>query len=213
MQELIKFLCEDLFDKRARNHRLIIGKPEDTLEILKAVYEKARTKEELLCTWHDASTITKPMDFFEPILRLKYGGYYEQLKEEEFFKSLVEKNEKSGVFQLASLCGKDENSKMPNAKKLPVFFIDGIEELLFKFDYDHLDEDGIKRLFSRDFMEKPLSKGFGDCLRRYLHQERDKAVFYGRVRNTQSLEFHATLGNHHYLFYCGNFAFLFTGDL
>jgi len=37
-----------------------------------------------------------------------------------------------------------------------------------------------------------------------LHQS-GKGIFYGLVKNTESLEFKSTLGNYNYLFYNENF--------
>src|SRR3989339_534970 len=141
--------------------------------------------------------------FLEPILKLKYEKKYNELKEKDWFKELVAKNTMDGVFRLTEFCGKEKNSKFRNARKLPIFFIDGIENLFFKFDYSHLDEEGRKKLLSIDFWEQPLPKGFGNHLRN-LHQFRE-GIFYGLVKNTESLEFKSTLGNYNYLFYNGNF--------
>lgn len=200
----IEFLCEDLFE-RGRNHLLLYGKPEDTLSVLKSVYERATKRGEFLCSWHDASTITCPMNFFEPVLQLKYGEEYNLLREKLWFKDLVARNDRSGVFQLAGLCGREKASKNPNARRLPLFFIDGIEELFFKLDYGHLDEESRKNVLSGDFMDQHfLPRGFGDCLRSHLHQT-GTGIFYGTVRNSGGIQFQATLGNYYYLFYDENF--------
>ena len=206
MKDLLKkeidFLCEDLFLER-KNHVLLYGKHEDTFAVLQGIYERAKKDKTFLCSWHDASKIINPMDFFEPILRLKYEKGYEVLKEKDWFKELIEKNTMDGIFKLTEFCGKEKNSKFQNARKLPIFFIDGIEDLFFKFDYSHLDEEGRKKLLSINFLEQPLPKGFGNHLRN-LHQS-GKGIFYGLVKNTESLEFKSTLGNYNYLFYNENF--------
>ena len=199
----VEFLCRDLFDK-GQNDVLIYGTQEHTLAALTGVYEKAKKREEFLCSWHDASVIYKPMDFFEPILRLKYGVGYEQIKKERWFKDLVRREEKSGVFQLARFCAQEEKSENPNARRLPVIFINGIEDLFFKMDYSHLTKEDQRKVLSEDLMEQPLPNGFGDCLRAHLHQAK-RAIFYGTVRNTEEIEFMTTLGNYNYLFYNGNF--------
>jgi len=159
MKDLLKkeidFLCEDLFLER-KNHVLLYGKHEDTLAVLQGIYKKAKRNKTFLCSWHDASKIINPMDFFEPILKLKYGKKYEALKEKDWFKELVVKNTMDGVFKLTEFCGKEKDSKFPNARKLPIFFINGIEDLFFKFDYSHLDEEGRKKLLSIDFLEQHL---------------------------------------------------------
>ncbi len=165
-----------------------------------------KREKNVLCSWHDASAIAQPMDFFEPILQLKYGNEYDSLKEHSWFKKLLESKEGSGIFQLAGLCGREEGSANPNARRLPVIFIDGIEELFFKMDYSHLDEEGRKKLLTGDLMKVPGDKGFGNCLREYLNQNlAAKGLFCGSVKNTGGIEYRATLGNYHYLFYCGNF--------
>ncbi|MCK5300188.1 MAG: hypothetical protein KAJ54_03475 [Candidatus Aenigmarchaeota archaeon] len=199
----IEYLCKDLFDKE-KNSILLYGDPKQTLAVLKGVYDKANKRKEFLCSWHDASKIDQPMDFFEPILRLKFGDEYEQMREKSWFKDLSGRETKSGVFQLACLCVQDNNSKNPNERRLPVIFIDGIDELLFKMDYSHLDQEGRKKVLSDRYMEQPSPKGFGDCLRAYLHQT-GKGIFYGSVGNVDSIENKATLGNPHYLFYGRNF--------
>ena len=151
----IEFLCEDLF-LEGQNHVLLYGKHEDTLAVLQGIYKKAKKDKTFLCSWHDSSKIIKPMDFFEPILKLKYEKKYNELKEKDWFKELVAKNTMDGVFRLTEFCGKEKNSKFRNARKLPIFFIDGIENLFFKFDYSHLDEEGRKKLLSIDFLEQHL---------------------------------------------------------
>ncbi len=205
LEREIEFLCEDLFEG-GRNHVLLYGKPERTLPVLQGVYERAKKREEFLCSWHDASKITQPMDFFEPILRLKYGSEYESLREKSWFKELAVRDNKDGVFQLARFCGREKDSKNPHLRKLPLIFIKGIEELFFTMDYGHLDEEGRKKLMNyfTPFTELPLPKGFGDCLRGYLHQT-GNGICYGSVMNTKRMEVAATLLNYQYLFYGENF--------
>lgn len=208
LERVTDSLCRDLFEQ-GRNSVLLYGRPDYALTILKDVYGRAKARDEFLCTWHDASAITKPMDFFEPILRLKYGDHYESLSENNWFKDSVSRNDKSGVFQLASLCGRENNTQDPNHRRTPVIFIDGIEELFFKMDFGHLNEDEVtKVMIAGSWERRPLPKGFGDCLRGYLHQTRD-GIFYGAARNYESPQFQATLGNPGYLFYALNFMFRF----
>jgi len=200
----INFICKDLFEE-ARNNFLLYGNPKKTSLMLREIYKQAQKREEFLCSWHNASKIKKPMDFFEPVLRLKYGKRYDtEIVAKPWFKELISRNEKGGVFQLASLCGREENSKYPNEKKTPIFFILGMEELLFKMDYRHLNKTSLQKLLTGDFMEQPLPKGFGDCVRGSLHQT-GKGIFYGTVRNPNNIKFRSTLGNYNYLFYCENF--------
>jgi|GEM_PF-6141684 len=199
----VEYLCESHFSG-GQGHTLLYGKPDQTLEVLKEIYQRIKAKNEFLCTWHDASAITKPMDFFEPILRLKYGEEYNSLKEKSWFKDYVARDEMSGVFQLARFCGKDEDPDRPNTRKMPVIFIDGIEELFFKMDYGHLNKKDLKRVLNGKYMNRPLSRGFGNCLRGHLHQA-GTGIFYGRVRDDKGMQYQTTLGNYDYLFYRGNF--------
>lgn len=198
----VDYLCEDLFDY-GKNHVLLYGKPEDTSAVLKAIFEKAGKMDEFRCTYHDASLINKPMDFYEPILRLKYGDEYEEIVKNPWFMGLADRTGLSGVFRFASLCAQEEDSENPQHRKKPLIFIEGIEELFFKFDYAHLDEEGIKRVLGYT-LEAPIERGFGSCLRAYLHQE-PKGIFYGTVRDEESIAYQTMLGNGHYMFFNGNF--------
>ncbi len=193
IEHKIAYLCEDLF-YRGRNSVLIYGQPEQTQKVMKAVYDAAKEREEFSCTWHDASAITKPSQFFEPLLRAKYGAE----------SGILEKLDTFSLYELSDLCSREENSQDPNARKLQVIFIDGIEKLFFKMDFDHLDEENKTKLSARDFMERPLPNNFGNYLRAALHQ-RSEAVFYGTIHDTKGIEYGLTLGNYHYLFYADNF--------
>lgn len=199
----IEFLCKDLFEG-GQNHTLIYGNKERTTELLKRVYERASQREELLCSWHEASKINNPLDFFKPILQLKYRKSYEELKEKDWFKNLVNGDDKRTIFKLAEFCGMEEKHPILNARKMPVFFIDGLEELFFKMDYGNLDEKDMQTVLTKSRSQAPLPNGFGNALRSCLHQ-RNKGIFYGTVHDTKSREFKATLGNYHYLFYSENF--------
>ena len=190
---------------------LFYGTPEDTLAVLREIYERAKKNEEFLCSWHDASKINQAMDFFEPILQLKYGVEYNSFKKGYSFKYLASRKDMDGVFQLASFCGQEKDSKNPNARRLPIFFIDGIEELLFKIDYGHLTWADKLKLLDKNPYERPLSKGFGKCLRGHLHQT-TKGIFYGTVKTEEGIQYMATLGNVHYQFYAGNFAISILKD-
>lgn len=202
-ERLVRMICEELF-KGEDNHTLFYGKPKHTLEVLRKIYDFAGKRENLRCSWHDASKIKQPMDFFEPVLRLKYGEYYEQLAAHDWFKDYASRIEKSGVFQLASLCAQEDVSEHPTATKMPIFFIDGIEKLFFNMDYRNLDKQKLRMVMTKASYDQPLPRGFGDCLRGYLHQT-GKGIFFGSVRDTESIEFKTTMLNMGYLFYCGNF--------
>ena len=197
--QYIELLCKDLFDE-GQSHTLLYGKPELTLAILKGVYQRAKEKPGLLCSFHNASKINQPMDFFEPILKLKYEDEYESLKQKQWFKNLLKKRDGREIFRLSGLCAMEEKSNNSNQRKLPVIFIDGIEELLFKMDYSHL-KDKERKNFN---LEQPIPRGFGNCLRGDLHQT-NRGIFYGTVRDIKKIDYLATLGNYNYLFYEGNF--------
>ena len=53
---------------RDRNSLLLYGKPADTIAVLRGMYELAQKDTQFRCSWHDASQIQHPLDFFEPIL-------------------------------------------------------------------------------------------------------------------------------------------------
>lgn len=213
VESIIEYLRKDLYDG-GQNHVLLYGKPEETLVVLKGVFDRAKENEEFLCSWHDASKIAQPMDFFEPILRLKYGGDFDTR-----IKDLVSPAQKQTaknkipkeVMYCAELCAREKNAKNRNARKLPIIFIDGIDELFFKMDYCHLDETGIKKLLNRNFFEQPLPRGFGNCLRARLHQT-NNGIFYGAVWDYKSIQYRATLGNYHYTFFALNFMPRILGD-
>lgn len=210
VQRSIEYCCDDLFN-RGQNHILLYGEKERTLAVLRGVYEKAKERDDFRCSFHDASAISDPMDFFEPVLSLKYGPEYQSLKEEPWFKELLHNLEHDGFGALADLCKREDKSIISAARKLPVIFIDGIEELFFNMDYDHLDEKGRHQLLTGGFMDQPLSRGFGNALRSCLHQT-GQGIIYGTVRNTDGIKCAATLENYHYLFYKENFMHLFIRE-
>ena len=199
----IKFLCDDLFEGR-RDSVLIYGTQPDATTVLKGVYNSAKNKSGFLCSWHNADKIKKTMDFFKPILRLKYGAKYAALEQKKWFKELAAQQDNNDVFQIASLCAQEPKSNDAQKRKLPLIFIDGIEKLLFKIDYGNLAAQSVKKLLTANFFEQPLPNGFGNCLRGYLHQT-SKGVFYCAVHDYNSTEYNATLGNYSYLFYSENF--------
>mgnify|MGYP001568132253 CR=1 FL=1 len=199
----IAYLSEELF-KSGKNNTLLYREPENTLEVLQKIYEKANKREEFLCTFHNASLIKKPMDFFAPILKLKYGEEYEDSFKSDWFKDIINSEDVSETSRLADFCGKDEKSDNLRHKKLPLIFIEGIEELFFKMDYGHLDDDKLKNFFRRGYLEQPGHRMFGNCLRGSLPQT-GNAIFFGSVRNNKGIEYATTLGNYHYMFYSGNF--------
>lgn len=194
-----EYLSRDL-DTANPNSVLFYGESELTGRLLNQVYSMAKEKENLLCSFHDASLIKQPMDFFEQILQLKYGDKYENLKEKDWFKKITEKEDLdiSDFHILAGLCARERKSDNPNYRKLPVIFIDGIEELFFNMDYGHFNKKELEQIFTQ------WDKGFGTALRSGLHQTLD-GVFYGSVRKTDGIEYAETLGRYHYLFYAGNF--------
>ncbi len=201
----IKFLCDDLFEGRI-DSVLIYGEPQDASAVLKGVYDVAKNSPQFLCSWHDAKKITTPFDFFEPILKLKYEAQYDALKEKKWFKDMAAKDSPNR-FEFASLCAQEPNLKdLKDEKKrrMPLIFIDGIEELFFNMDFGHLDEKEIEKIFSIDFLEQPVAAGFGNNLRAHLHQS-GLGIFYGSVLDPAGRKYNATLNNYHYLFYAHNF--------
>lgn len=204
LESQTEYLCNNLLDG-APNSILLYGEPELSLSILRIVYDTVKTRQEYRCSWHDASTITTAMQFFGPILRSKYGSSYRCLKREPTIKQCIARSEAGDFEFLARLCGKEERSKVQCARKMPLIFIDGIEDLLFRIDYGHINKEEQKKIPSSAIFDGSFrSKGFGDALRGRLHQEK-RAVFYGIVRNPDSLPYECTLGDYHYLFYSENF--------
>jgi hypothetical protein len=195
----IGYLCKDLFSE-GRNNVLFFGNLKYTRAVLKGVYNRAKIKNEFLCSWHDALAITKPMDFFEPLLILKYGKEYDKLKMRPIFRQIC----KEDIFELAYLCGREKGSKNKNHQRLPVIFIDGFEQLLFEMDYGHLDKKRIETMLIDDSASQILPKGFGDRLRKELHQT-GTGIFYATVGNANSVEFASTLGTYNYLFNADQF--------
>lgn len=47
----------------------------------------------------------------------------------------IDCDEENDIFMLAEMCGKEEVSGIDNSDKMPVILIDGIEEVLFRFEY------------------------------------------------------------------------------
>ena len=187
------------------NSLLFYGKPAETVAVMQEIYTFAKDTHSLSCSWHDASRIQHPLDFFDPILQLKYGSQYQRLDQFNQLKDLFSRNDKTmpDISILAELCQQEKQSPHLNAQKLPVIFVDGMEELLFRMDYAHLDAPE-QKAFSKGVMEQPSPKGFGNCLRANLHQTK-RGVFCGTVKNPDSLQYQATLGNYNYLFYAENF--------
>ncbi len=207
LEEEIDYWSNDLFTRHI-NHVLFYGKRNPVLTLMKGVYTNAMTQENFLCSWHDATNINNQLDFFEPILKLKYDDDYTKIKNEsEFLKLYAKKDagkllDPEDVTNLVNLCGQEKKSVISNARKLPVIFMDGIEELFFKMDFN-LNKKDTTQLLSGRYMQGPSSNGFGNSLRN-LHQL-GTGIFYGIVRNKDSLAFKATLGNYHYLFNGENF--------
>ncbi|MFC1755261.1 hypothetical protein ACFL96_18050, partial [Thermoproteota archaeon] len=132
----VELLCETILEGGSV---LLYGKPEKTSDILKRVYKSLHEMYELLCSYHRAPEITDPLDFFEPILRLKYGDLYQE-KTELFFKMWEQHPDKYNILGLSKFCGQDLSGKTENEKRLPVIMIEGMERLLYKLDFSHLDE-------------------------------------------------------------------------
>lgn len=204
MEKWTKFLLEDLsIDGKSF---LLFGKPELTSAILRETYNKAKEKG-FLCSFHEASKISESMDFFEEILKMKYGKEYNSIKKEYPFEQLYNKfkNDRMGLNGLASeLCsiGIEKNNPL-------VIFIDGIDKLFFNMDYSHLSEAKIKKL-SKTHSYRP-GQLFGNNLRsKFLQVE--KGIIYGTVKNPKGIEYLTTLGTPGYACYNGNFSFLITKD-
>jgi hypothetical protein len=165
---------------------LLYGDYCQSLKILENLFNYFSQGNQFLCSMHDSSKIEKPLDLFEPILRLKYKnpnkliGLYSTL---------------GHIDHIAEVCGMDLYGKTENERKMPLIFIKGIDELFFKFDFPENQKE---------------SGTFGAGLRK-LHQA-DRAIFCGNIRNTDSLAYKKTIGTGSYLFYQGNFATLEISD-
>ncbi len=150
-----------------------------------------------------SSEIETPLDFFLPILKEKFGEQYY----EEHIRSVVDmyldSDEKDSVFMLAEMCGKEKVSGADNSDKMPVILIDGIEEVLFRLDYPETDIG--KSDIGTGRQKLPDDLGFGRHLRKYLHQVADKAVVYGTVKDSESIQYLLTLGNDKYRLDANNF--------
>lgn len=181
------------------NHVLLYGKPENTQAVLRALYERCPQWPEARCTYHDASQIQHPKDFFEPILRLKYGEEYAARFEAlEAFRKMLEGSNPEDLSFLSAYCARDKQAlpDSPRAKQ-PLIFIEGIEELFFKMDFPQADWATISRTAS-------FGRNFGNSLRANLHQT-DLGTFFGTVRDMEGVACQATLNNYHYMFYADNF--------
>jgi hypothetical protein len=228
----INFLFEDLIKCKplgSQNHPLIYGNQEDSLEILEKLYSLCNNREEFLCTMHDAQKINNALDFFQPILKEKYGEEYKKyFKEEDWFKEIIRNPNSKDVFSLVGFCGMEKISENLNHRKLPLIFIKGMEEFLFKIEFANSSPKEIERLESilninpdamstkdyiatRDahYIGVPKTRGFGNHLRGNLHQSQ-KGIFIGTVKNEHGVEFKSTLGNCHYAFYEHNFRNVYT---
>lgn len=218
MNDIQKFfvdlISKDLLDMPS-THTLIYGKPENTFEVLQGVYDVLVKREEFRCTLYNPSEINNPLDFFLPVIKMKYGEDYEQKAKPtvERILSLASAND------LAGLCGREEHSSFPNARKTPVIFVDGIEQLLFKLDFPGLDKPFIRRY--ADMIRKradeehytpielPMDKGFGASIRARLHQNK-AGVICGTVIDNASIDYAATLGNYNYMYYDQNFRLVYV---
>jgi len=183
----VQLVCERILDKGSV---LLFGNSEDTLKVLKKAYEELSKNNEFLCSYIQASEVKEPLDFFTPILKLKFGeNYRDRIK--SFFELHSKYPDRIGIFHLTDYCGQESEGKTENERKLPIIFVEGIEELLFKLDFPN----GLNK----------REEGIGNSLRGGLHQTK-KAIFCGNVKNDKSIAYKSTLGNYGYMFYEGNFA-------
>jgi len=58
--------CLDSVNKR--ESLLFYSNRHHALMLMKGIYSNIKSKEEFLCSWHDASNINHQLDFLEPIL-------------------------------------------------------------------------------------------------------------------------------------------------
>lgn len=192
----VGLVSEKLLNKQ---NVLLFGNIENTSKVLEKTYEDLSKNKQFLCSFHNASRIKSALNFFIPILKLKYKDNSTVCEKliDIYLKLVSQKNDETQLFHIAEVCGQDLKGKTENEKKLPIIFINGIEKLLAKIDFPNLHKKDYKQ--TNDL-------NFGNCLRGDLHQT-GKAIFCGTVIDYNSLEYKATLANGaRYMFYCGNFA-------
>ncbi|MFA6089206.1 MAG: hypothetical protein WC755_05050, partial [Candidatus Woesearchaeota archaeon] len=182
----------DLINQDVGNSVLFYGKESDTNFVMKQIYEKMKQNDKFLCSWHNAELIKTPIDFFDPILKSKYGEEYNSFREEEWFKK-----------GMGELIGRNIDSSKINHQKLPLIFIEGIENLFFNMDYYLTELDRIN-FNPNDETLKTKYGNFGNTLRKGLFTPHN-GIIYGSVKDKNSKEYNYTLGNYDYLFYVDNF--------
>ena len=153
-----------------------------------------------------SSEIETPLDFFLPILKKKFGEQYFEENVAGVVDMFVGGGEEDEIFSLSEMCGKEEISGIDNSDKMPVILIDGIEEVLFSLDHPGMCVDKSGIVLNDQKLSDDL--GFGRHLRKYLHQMADKAIVYGTVKDSDSIEYLLTLGNEKYQLYANNFLHL-----
>lgn len=150
-----------------------------------------------------SSEIETPLDFFLPILKKKFGDKYFEENIAGVVDMFINSDEEDEIFKLAEMCGKEEVFGIDNSDKMPVILIDGIEEVLFGLDYPGINVDKSCIVLNDRKLSEDL--GFGRHLRKYLHQMADKAIVYGTVKDSESMQYLLTLGNEKYQLYANNF--------
>jgi len=208
---LVNVICRE-FNERISEQNLdesglFFGEYHRSLEVLRRVYNTFQAHPALLCHWIDEAQIKTPLDFYEPLLKNKYGSEYVKLKDKKWFKECVAgTSELFPIYYLARLCGQEKDSKNETRKKVPVIFIDGFEKLLFRMDYGSYDEKQLGEI-RQNVLRGDINlrdKGFGTSLRAALHQAK-AGVILGLIRDPHSVEYALTLGNYFYMFYSDNF--------
>jgi hypothetical protein len=180
-----QFACESLSEDNAV---LLLGDPTRTFGVLKEAYSIMGARHEFLCSLHESSEIDSLGEFLNPILKMKYGEKYSSVKASVYSAQILNPEIREMPY-LIEMCGKSLEGKTENERKLPIIFIEGIEELFFKLDFP----SGPSK----------LDRGFGNCLRSLWSAR--KANFCGTIKSKDSPAFLSTMENYDYLFYRRNF--------
>lgn len=183
---------------------LLFGNSENTSKVLKKTYEELSEDNKFLCSCHHASLINSPLDFYTPILKLRFGKDYES-KLKYFFEMQSKHPDKIRIFELTDYCGQDLQGKTENERKLPIIFVEGFEKLLFKLDFPKLLKEEYKGALVPYSEGGIKSLGFGDSLRHLQQAIPPKISICGTVKDHEGIECKTTLANRGYLFYSGNF--------
>lgn len=201
----IGWICEQLLSREYEDSMLFYGHPEQTTEVLQGIYSTMKKSERFRCTYHHASKIKRLMDFYEPILRLKYGDKYENIIEEEHIRKIRDRNNPRELLVLTQFCAQEPRATEPQHRKMPLLLIEGIEELFFEREYGYLSEEEKQKLVNqRDLFEGTRSLGLGNSLRAYLHQSK-RGIIFGTVKDENSIQYRITFGDYSYAFFQGNF--------